>query len=86
MIYSKFFKEKEKNTILKDQIKQLQKEVRYLKSKKYIKETAIKLLKDKGHTNAQAKFLITGKNPRKLKLKDVAPGNSFTLLLFNPDV
>ena len=60
MICKQYFKEKETN--LKDQIQLLRKEVRFLKSKKYIKETAIQILKDKDHTNAQAKFLITGIN------------------------
>ena len=47
--------------------------MRFLKYKK-IKETAIQILKDKGHMNAQAEFLIKGNNPWKFKLKDVAPG------------
>ena len=54
----KYYKEREKKTVLKDQIQLLQKEVRFLKSKKYIKLTATQILKDKGHTKAQAKFLI----------------------------
>lgn len=73
-IYKKYFTLKNKYLSQHEKIKSLNKEVRKLNSKKNQIENCKKLLKQRGYTHAEVKFLVTGKQPRKLQFDDVKKG------------
>ena len=68
LIYKKYHQLLEKN-------RSLQKQVIHLKSKKYVVQASTNLLtKQRNFTKAEAKYILSGKSPRKLQPEDVATG------------
>ena len=74
MIYKKFFLSKNKNDMQDKIIKKLQQEIRYLKSEKHNKKICKKVLRKRGFSIPETKWLVSGKNPRNLHSQDMVNG------------
>ena len=67
-------RQQRENLRLSGRIRDLNKDVRWFKSKEYMLERFQSFLMKRGYSKAQTTFTLTGKQPRKLKAEDVAPG------------